>query len=196
MSALIYVVRHGQTDWNVEHRLQGQADTDLNDTGRRQASENGRKLAALIGDAKASFDYVSSPMLRTRETMELLRSAMGQDPAGYRTDDRLVELNFGNWQGFTYPELETRYPGASRARGKDKWDFTPPGSGAESYQKLLSRVQPVFQAMERDTVCVTHGGVIRCLFRMIAGASKDEAASLEIPQDRVLRVQGRRLEWL
>ena len=101
MSALIYVVRHGQTDWNAEHRLQGQADTDLNDLGRRQASENGRKLADLIGDAKADFDYVSSPMLRTRETMELLRAAMGLDPAGYRTDDRLVELNFGAWQGFT-----------------------------------------------------------------------------------------------
>ncbi len=56
MPALIYVVRHGQTDWNAEQRLQGQADTDLNATGRRQASANGVKLAALIGDAKGAFD--------------------------------------------------------------------------------------------------------------------------------------------
>lgn len=196
MPALIYVVRHGQTDWNAEQRLQGQADTDLNATGRRQASANGVKLAALIGDAKGAFDYVSSPMRRTCETMQLMRAAMGLDPAGYRTDPRLVELNFGDWQGFTYPELERRFPGASQARALDKWDFTPPGAGAESYQTLLSRIQPAFQAMQRDTVCVTHGGVIRCLFRMIAGCSKDEADALEIPQDRVLKISGRRLEWL
>src|SRR5690606_32233692 len=76
----IYLVRHGQTDWNAEYRLQGQADTDLNETGRAQAGRNGRRLAGLVADP-AGFDFVSSPMRRTRETMERLRAAMGLDPA-------------------------------------------------------------------------------------------------------------------
>jgi probable phosphoglycerate mutase len=165
MPPLVYVVRHGQTDWNAEYRLQGQADTDLNATGRRQASANGRRLAGLIDDP-AAFDFVASPMLRTRHTMELIRSAMGLDPAAYRTDSRLMEINFGDWQGFTFAELEADYPGA--------------------YRKGLAG----------DTVCVTHGGVIRALFRLAGGLSKDGAAAIEIPQDQVLRMSGGRLDWL
>lgn len=195
MLPLVYVVRHGQTDWNAEYRLQGQADTDLNATGRSQASENGHRLAALIPDPSA-FDFVASPMLRTRHTMELVRSAMGLDPFAYRTDPRLVEINFGDWQGFTFAELETRYPGAYRKRQADKWDFVPPGADAESYEMLLKRVGPFFETLDRETVCVTHGGVMRTLFRSVGGLSKDEAAAMAVPQDKVLRISGGRLEWV
>ena len=192
---LAYFIRHGQTDWNAENRLQGQADTDLNALGRSQASENGRKLAGLIADP-GGFDFVASPMKRTRETMELLRAAMGLDPAAYRTDPRLVEVNFGDWQGFTYAELEAVRPGISHERSLDKWDYLPSGEGAESYQMLYERIRPWFEALSRDTVCVTHGGVIRALFRLIERLPKEEAASLDTPQDRLLRLSGGRLEWV
>jgi len=195
MSMLAYFIRHGQTDWNAENRLQGQADTDLNALGRSQASENGRKLAGLIADP-GGFDFVASPMKRTRETMELLRAAMGLDPAAYRTDPRLVEVNFGDWQGFTYAELEAVRPGISHERSLDKWDYLPSGEGAESYQMLYERIRPWFEALSRDTVCVTHGGVIRALFRLIERLPKEEAASLDTPQDRLLRLSGGRLEWV
>jgi broad specificity phosphatase PhoE len=195
MPPLLYVVRHGETDWNAQCRLQGQADTDLNAAGVGQASENGRRLAGLIPDP-ARFDFVASPMLRTRRTMELARAAMGLDPLAYRTDPRLVEINFGDWQGFTLPELESRYPGAARERQAVKWDFVPPGEGAESYEMLFERVRPFFESLADDTVCVTHGGVIRALFRLVGGLSKEDASALEIPQDRVLRVNGGKLEWL
>lgn len=195
MSLLVYFIRHGQTDWNAENRLQGQADTDLNALGRVQASENGRKLAGLIPDPQA-FDFVASPMKRTRETMERLRAAMGLDPYGYRTDPRLVEVNFGDWQGYTYAELEAIRPGISDERSLDKWDYLPSGEGAESYQMLYERVKPWFGELARDTVCVTHGGVIRTLFRLVEKISKEEAASLDTPQDRLLRLKDGRLEWL
>lgn len=195
MFPLVYIVRHGRTQWNAEYRLQGQADTDIDEVGRSQARANGAKLAGLI-DRPQAFDFVSSPMRRTRETMELVRAAMGLDAYAYRTDKRLVELNFGEWQGFTYEELEARNPGVARERSRDKWDFVPPGTGAESYEMLLERVRPFFEALDRDTVCVTHGGVMRVLFRLVTGMPKGEAASLEIPQDRVLRLRGDRLEWL
>jgi len=195
MYPLVYIVRHGQTAWNAEFRLQGQAETDLNALGREQASSNGRRLAELVGDAQ-DFDFVASPMRRTRETMERIRAAMKLDPLAYRTDIRLIEVNFGDWQSFTFAELETRSPGASRSRALDKWNFQPPGEGAESYQMLLERVKPCFDEINRKTVCVTHGGVMRTLFRFVLGMAEDEAANLEIPQDRVLKLEGQSLEWL
>jgi probable phosphoglycerate mutase len=195
MSPLVYFVRHGQTDWNAENRLQGQADIDLNALGREQANENGRTLAGLIPDPQ-DFDFVASPMKRTRETMERIRAAMGLDPYAYRTDPRLVEVNFGDWQGFTYAELEAEHPGISSKRSLDKWDYRPPGAAAESYQMLLERIEPWFEALDRNTVCVTHGGVMRTIFRLVEKVSKEEAASLETPQDKVLRLRDGRLEWL
>ncbi|MER8440306.1 histidine phosphatase family protein [Mesorhizobium sp. M1312] len=195
MYPLVYIARHGQTVWNAESRLQGQADTDLNPLGWEQATRNGHRLAEFV-DNPEDFDFVASPMRRTRQTMERIRMAMGLDPQAYRTDPRLVEMSFGDWQGFTFPELEARHLGSGRERRLDKWNFLPPGEGAESYQMLLERVKPWFDALDRQTVCVTHGGVVRALFRMVLGMPQKEAANLNVPQDRLLRLQGRRLEWL
>jgi broad specificity phosphatase PhoE len=195
MYPLVYIARHGQTAWNAEFRLQGQADTDLNVVGREQASENGRRLAALV-DTPAEFDFVASPMRRTRETMERIRAAMGLDPLSYRTDPRLIEVNFGDWQSFTFAELEAQSPGVTRSRALDKWNFQPPGDGAESYQMLLERVKPCFDTMRHKTICVTHGGVIRTLFRFVLGMAETEASNLDIPQDRLLKLEGKSLEWL
>ena len=148
-----------------------------------------RRLRELIGDP-AQFDFVASPMRRTRETMERVRIAMGLPPDGYRTDARLVEVHFGDWQGFTFAELEAIEPGCTAARSRDKWNFVPPGEGAESYEMLMERVRPWFEALDRPTVCVTHGGVIRAIFRMLTDTPSRQAARLEIFQDRVLRLRG------
>lgn len=195
MNSVIYFVRHGQTDWNAEGRLQGQADTDLNELGRAQATQNGTMLASLVRDPSA-FDFLSSPMLRTRETMERLRRAMGLPAEGYRVDPRLVEIHFGAWQGYTFAELEAADPGCFARRQKDKWAFVPPGEGAESYAALTERVRPVIEGMAGDTICVAHGGVLRAAFRLLAGLSPDACASLDIPQDRILRLAEGRLEWV
>jgi broad specificity phosphatase PhoE len=195
MKPVLFFVRHGQTDWNAEHRLQGQSDIDLNAIGRIQAGANGRRLAELLSDPNA-YDYVSSPMRRARETMEIARSQIGLPRNGYRLDPRLVEVHFGDWQGFTYRELEQRFPNFADTRERDKWNIVPPGKGAESYAMLTERVRPWFKALDRPTVCVAHGGVARVIFRLAAGLTGDEAAHLDIPQDRVLRVEANNLEWL
>ncbi|HEV7414876.1 histidine phosphatase family protein [Tianweitania sediminis] len=192
---LCYIVRHGQTDWNAEHRLQGQADRDINETGRSQATNNGLRLKDLVSDP-ATFDFVASPMLRTRHTMERVRTAMGLDPRGYRTDPRLMELNFGDWQGFTFAELEQRTPGLRAARNRDKWNYVPPGDGAESYAMLTQRIASWLPEIAQPTICVAHGGVIRALFRLLDAADEEEASRMDVPQDRILRMEAGRLEWL
>jgi len=194
-ASLVYFVRHGQTDWNAENRLQGQAETDINATGRLQATRNGETLKALIPDP-ADFDFVASPLRRTRDTMERIRTAMGLDPRGYRTDPRLMELHFGDWQGFTYAELEIREPGSRARRSLDKWHFRPPGASAESYEMLKERVVTWLAQVTSPTVCVTHGGIFRVLFRLVEGVTEKKAAVLSVPQDRVLKLDKGSLAWI
>ena len=133
----IYMIRHGQTDWNAQIRMQGQKDIPLNDTGRRQASGNGRALQALLGDDAEKFDFVASPLHRTRETMELIREAMGLARSGYRMDDRLKEVSFGDWEGYTMAELEREMPERVAERELSKWDFIPPGAGCRELRNPL-----------------------------------------------------------
>ncbi len=195
---LVYVIRHGQTDWNAIRRLQGQKDIPLNDFGRSQAIGNGQALAQILGSKAQEFDYVASPLGRTRETMELMRGAMNLDPQAYRTDDRLVEVSFGDWEGYTLPELKVAFPERVKARRAAKWDFIPPGKDAESYEILSWRVGAWLSSVERKTVCVCHGGVIRSIFRLVAGMDKDEASEIPIPQDRILKIETDRklAEWI
>lgn len=185
---LLYVIRHGQTDWNAERRLQGQRDIDLNAIGREQARVNGLTLAAILDNEAESFDYVSSPLGRTRATMEIARAAMGLPPKDYRTDDRLVEVSFGAWEGSTLKELKVTQSDRLAERNAAKWDFIPPGDDAESYEIMSWRVGSWLHSVDRPTVCVAHGGVIRALFRLIADIPKDQAAEGEIPQDRILKI--------
>lgn len=192
---LVYFVRHGQTDWNAQGRLQGQSDIDLNDVGRAQARRNGLHLKEIIGDP-AAYRYVASPMRRARETMEIVRGELGLPRGGYATDPRLVEIHFGDWQGYTYAEMEERHPGFAAMRERDKWNVTPPGAGAESYRQLAERVAPWLASVEEQTVCVSHGGVMRAVAWLVTGASDQHASHMETPQDRVLRLEKGVFDWL
>src|SRR4029079_18763748 len=90
---VIYYVRHGLTDWNVQQRLQGRHDVPLNALGCAQAVRCGEILQDLLvrdGHKPEDFDYVSSPLERARKTMDILRTTLGLEPAGYRIDDKLA----------------------------------------------------------------------------------------------------------
>jgi probable phosphoglycerate mutase len=190
-----YIIRHGQTDWNVEYRLQGQRDIPLNDTGRLQAANNGVKLKHIAGDL-SGYAFVSSPLQRARESMELIRTAAGLEADGYAIDERLKEISFGNWEGWTNAEIAATRPGKIEERYADKWDFVPPGQNAESYEILSWRVSSWLKDIDGPTVAVCHGGVIRCVFKLTGTLSKQAAADLDIPQDKILHYADGKLEWL
>jgi probable phosphoglycerate mutase len=192
---LAYFTRHGQTDWNVSERFQGQEDIEINAVGRRQADENGRKLAGILG-AAPGFDFVASPLKRTCQTMRRVRIQMGLPPDGFHTDVRLKEVNFGDWQGYVADEVEARSPGIIERRLADKWNFRPAGAEAESYAMLDERVRGWLDELTQETVGVIHGGVIRALFHLIEGVPGQEAADLDTPQDVVLKLEDDRLTWI
>jgi broad specificity phosphatase PhoE len=192
--AVIYFIRHGETDWNVEGRTQGHLAVPLNANGRGQAARNGRMLRELLGDADG-FDFVSSPLLRTRQTMEIIRREMGLPETEYRTDDRLKEIGRGNWQGYLRSELTAAFPEAARAYEADWWNFVTPGAGGESFAMLSQRVCEWFDAVERDTIVVSHGGPMRCIRRRLLGLDQDGALRLDAPQDKVMRILDGELTW-
>jgi broad specificity phosphatase PhoE len=190
----IYFIRHGETDWNLEGRLQGQKDIPLNDLGRVQAEEAGRRLKEIAPHYE-DLAYVASPMRRTRETMELLRAAMGLHPQSYRLDERLIELTFGIWEGMTWKEVRKAEPQLAALRERDKWNYVPPGGG-ESYAMLTDRIRPVLDDLTRDTVIVAHGGVARAFLAVCCGVSSRQAASMDIWQGRVLVIEGSDHRWV
>jgi probable phosphoglycerate mutase len=188
----IYFVRHGETDWNAEGRLQGQRDIPLNDLGRVQAEEAGLKLRTTVPLIEDCL-FVASPLLRTRETMEIARRAMGLHPTYYRTDDRLKELTFGSWEGLTWPDVVKLDPASAGARSRDKWNFAPPGG--ESYAMLADRVRPAIAALDRDAVIVSHGGVARVLLQMLGGEAEEIAPNHDIWQGKALVFGGGGWSW-
>jgi len=190
---LIYFLRHGQTSFNAEGRIQGSAGVPLNPHGRAQAQRNGGILNELISD-KTRFDFVASPLLRARQTMETVRAAMGFAPDGYRTDDRLQEVRFGAWGGMTWAEIAARDPENYRRREADPWNVAPPEG--ECFRELYERVMDWLAGITADTVVVAHGGTSRCLRGHFLKLAPQEIVHLDVPQDKVLMIEGDKLTWL
>jgi probable phosphoglycerate mutase len=185
-------IRHGETDWNVEGRLQGQTDIPLNGLGRYQSEDVARRLAKLV-DRPDDLPWIVSPLGRTRQTAEIARKALGLDPMLYSVDDRLKEITFGIWEGFTWAELRQKDPLIGVTREKQKWDYQPPQG--ESYAMLAERVKPWLESLSEETVVVSHGGVARILMALIAAIPPDEAPRHDIHQGRVLEFADGRFKW-
>jgi len=180
---VLYYIRHGETDLNSQGRLQGRRDTALNAHGRRQAAECG----VLLGDLFArdhrqaqDFKYISSPLKRARETMEILRATLGLQSLDYEVDARLIEIAYGEWEGLTLQEIETRNASVLSARERDKWDFVPPGG--ESYRELADRIGDWYSSLAADTVVAAHGGGVRALMAILNIVSEEEATHAQIGQ--------------
>jgi broad specificity phosphatase PhoE len=163
------VIRHGATAWTEARRLQGRHDTCLSVAGAAAVR------AWCLPVALSGFDWFSSPLRRCRETAALLRGQpMGppgeaDDPA-VRLEPRLIEMSFGAWEGRTLAELRATL-GAAMAREEARGlDFRPPEG--ESPREVQARLHPWLAergAAGRDSIAVTHRGVIRALYALATG---------------------------
>ena len=180
---VLYYVRHGETDFNRQGRLRGRRDIPLNAHGRRQAAECGVLLRDLFArDHRQAQDlkYVSSPLKRARETMEILRAILGLQVRDYEIDARLIEIAYGEWEGLTLQEIEMRNASVLSARERDKWDFAPPGG--ESYRELANRIDSWYKSLTADTVVAAHGGGVRALMAILNIVSEEQATHAQITQ--------------
>src|ERR1700716_2967773 len=182
----IYYIRHGETDWNAEGRLQGGIDTPLNDLGRKQAAQAGGILVDLFardGRIALSLAFVASPLRRARHTMDLVRQELKLPPRGYAIDDRLREIGYGHWEGSTLAQMQAADPTLFAARQLDKWTVPPPGG--ESYASVQIRMRDWYDSLKVDTVAVAHGGTARALRVALGIEPPASAADLTIEQGAV-----------
>jgi probable phosphoglycerate mutase len=182
----IYYIRHGETGWNADGRLQGTQDVPLNDLGRKQAANAGSILAGLFardGRSEQSLAFVASPLGRARSTMELVRGTLDLPPDDYAVDDRLREIGYGNWEGSTLAQMQASDPEVFAKRQADKWTVPPPGG--ESYASVQIRMRDWYDSLLVDTVAVAHGGTARALMVALDIETPASAADLSIEQGAV-----------
>ena len=155
----LYFVRHGQTDWNTEGKIQGSVDTELNSTGIMQAEEMSRKV---LEDHIPISRIYTSRQKRALKTALILSETMKVD---CEIADGLEEMNLGAWEGLTWDEVKAKFPAEYEAWYHNRRHARPPK--AESYQDMLNRVlaalHKIVQENDRDVAIVTHSAVIMCL---------------------------------
>ena len=181
---VVFLVRHGETEWNREGRVQGRLDSPLTPRGRDQAALAGKLIRAFVPDPLC-LEVVSSPLGRAKETAHLLCDAAGIPASFVATDLRLAEVSTGEWDGLLYGEVVRMAPDVVAANPNHGWYLHSPSG--ERYEDVEARVASWLEsvAIRPAVVAVTHGIVSRVLRGLYAGISRDEALRLPLPQDSV-----------
>ncbi len=181
----LYLLRHGETEFNVKGRYQGQRDSPLTVCGRDQARRHGALLKTLIG-APEAWRLVASPLGRTMATACIVCAELGLPEGAIETDDRLKEIAFGEWEGLTPAEIQARLPDAWAARCADRWHYVRPVG--ESFAVLAARIGAFLRETESDTIVVGHGAAGRVLRGLYGKLAEQEILALDEPQDAIFRL--------
>ena len=195
LGAPLYMLRHGETAWNTERRMQGSKNSDLTARGRVQALAMGRTLKRELEREPGPTIFLRSPLGRTRETSEIIGQELGLSASDWREDVRLAELSYGSWEGFSWAEIEIDHPTALADWRADPHGYCPPGG--ETHAALRLRCEAMLAeiaASNTRTVVVSHGvsgAVVRGLH---LGLDARAMFVLDKPQDAFFRLHGGREE--
>jgi broad specificity phosphatase PhoE len=189
-AADIFLLRHGETVWNRERRVQGQKDSPLTSLGVEQARRCGAALKALL-DPADGYRLVASPLGRALHTAAIVAEALGLSAREIGTDDRLKEMAWGRWDGMTAAEIEAQDPELWQARIDDRWTRPPPGGG-ETQQDLHYRAAAWLGSVEVGArlVVVAHGALGRAVRCAYAGLPPTAMLELDQPQNAFFRLSG------
>jgi broad specificity phosphatase PhoE len=167
------LIRHGQTDWNLEGRYQGQSDVPLNEAGRSQAYE----LARQLKDQTFAALY-SSDLKRASETAEIIATAIG---ISYSLDVRFREINQGEWEGQQVEVIKARYAGLWNMRTVDPASVRPPGG--ETVGEVANRAAMAMDDLARlhpraKVLVVSHGLTLATIICQVRGIPVGQAYTL------------------
>lgn len=181
---MIYLLRHGQTEFNLQGRYQGGSDSPLTPLGRTQAEAQGRRLADLVN---APLIW-TSPLPRAVATAALVaRHLPGSET---RADDRLRELSMGQWEGLTRSEIAARWPGFRKGHPAGHWVFhAPDGERLDALRARLDAVLSDAGTERRDVILVGHGVAGRLMRGLHGGLDLAAALALHAPQGVVFRLR-------
>ncbi len=160
----LILVRHGQTDWNAEHRMMGRRPIPLNETGRAQLVH----AASLLPDLRPRA-LISSPMLRTLQSMEILKETLGLEQS-VEQEEGIAEFGLGDWVGHSIHDLRARDDWQAYLRDPAGTTFPNGESVAEIQTRAVAAVNRWIQNVEGGSlVFVSHGGVVRLLLMAAYG---------------------------
>jgi broad specificity phosphatase PhoE len=186
---VIYLLRHGQTAFNAERRMQGHMDTPLNARGVQQAAAMGALLRGLIPDT-AGWRIIASPLARAQDTAKAAGAALGLP---IETDRRLIEVTVGEWEGRLLDDVAVEHPELFKSR---QWFFHAPGG--ETYDQMAGRIGAWLDDLppepERRVIAVCHGVTSRVLRGLYAGLSAHDALQQDVPQDAIYRLSAGAME--
>jgi probable phosphoglycerate mutase len=190
---MIYLVRHGRTEFNAEGRFQGRLDSPLTPQGVEQARRCGDLLKGLIGEAGA-WSLVASPLGRAVHTAEIIAGVLGL-AAGFPRDPRLAEIGMGCWDGLTIEDIDMVSPGV--LAGSTRYNFFFRAPDGERYAAFADRLGDwLTEALAdgRPRIAVSHGVAGRVLRGLYAKMDPDAALKLDSPQDAIFRLSGGQIE--
>ncbi len=169
----LYLIRHGETPWNVEGRYQGQLDPPLNEQGHQQAQATANQLASLGFAA-----IYSSDLARAHQTAAALAEKTGLP---IQLDPRLREINQGQWEGILIDDIRARWPQEIRHWEQDPWQHHPPGGERleQMQARLFAAIDEIVARHPQDKVAVfTHKLPIALLKIRYQGHPADDIWSL------------------
>lgn len=180
----IIAVRHGETAWNVDARIQGQMDIGLNDKGRNQARRVGK---ALAGEAISAV--YSSDLGRAHQTAQAIADVAGIAVVPHTG---LRERGFGMFEGKTFDEIHATWPDHASDWRKRTPDWEPP-QGGESLLQLRARVTGTVETLAarhpgQQIVMVAHGGVLDALYRVATGQEVNSPRTWQLPNGAINRL--------
>lgn len=188
---MIYLVRHGQTEFNASGRIQGAKDSALTPLG----VEQGRRLGRLLGQlAPPDARIIASPLGRTQHTARLIREESGL-AGDIAHDARLAEISLGDWDGMLKDDIREIAPDYDAGERRWDWFFTAPGG--DSYDALAARLGAWLEearALPGTTIAVSHGVAGRILRGLFLQLPRREMLMLDIPQDAAFRLHGGQIE--
>ena len=188
---MIWLIRHGQTAFNAEGRIQGAKDSTLTALGIEQGKRIGARLRDVV---PAEARIIASPLGRTQHTARLIKEASGL-VAPIETDARLAEISLGDWDGMLKDDIRAMAPEYDAGAKRWSWFFDAPGG--DSYEALTERLGGWLEDARSDggpIVAVSHGVAGRILRGLFLKLHRDEALMLDIPQDAFFWLNGGAIE--
>ena len=171
----LFVLRHGQTEWNRIARFQGRKDSALTDMGRNQAGTQGELLTKAIA-GRSGIEAYCSPQGRAAKT-----AAIALEPLGMvaNEDVRLCELSFGEWEGLTFDQIAMGWPEHTKDADMDafEWQFHAPGG--ESFEAMRLRIEGFLAHLNGPSIIVTHGITSRILRGVWLGHENNDLGAVK-----------------
>ncbi len=188
----VYFVRHGETVYNKEKRLQGWIDSPLSEKGEQQVRRVALKVKSM--NTGVQFAYVS-PLGRARQTAEIYENELGIE---LQVIDSLKEVSFGDFEGNTLAELDVKFPGLWKARQADKWNYCPPGGEANKHAvpRALEVVRTIEEhSSEEPLLIIAHFAINRLVISLLAKILPEETMKMDVPHETIYRAQNVNGSW-